>query len=489
MLLPIGTDAPVYHFPWMTIVLIVGNVFSFVLTGSGSRPEGWLLQFGNGLHPVEWLAWNFLHFGFMHLLGNMFFLWAFGLVVEGKLGWWKYLLVYLGVGIVGGFVVQSIMLGTDVPKLPDRAQMTAQMVPRVLVLGNQPPAEDDLDFKPFDLKNLQNDPRVDPRLREVLKKQIELAEGADEAEALSIPPPGAGGASLAIYGLVAIALVWAPKNEIHIVGFLVYRPVSFDIDILYVSGFYLAEQFLWAFESGFSMGSEVLHLVGAVLGFGVGMVMLKAKWVDCENWDLLAVMKGTHGAYGDTSTRLGADLARYRMKMYGESVSEPEEEVKPKSKEPRPLDPEEIETRRSAALQRMRAAIEQENVLAALSEYRKVQSLDRTKKLEGADLKLLVNGLCKGEMWSDAVPVLEECVKRMSTGSEKLRITLASIYVDHLGRPSAALRSLKPINQKSLAAPLDQQYNRLVKQAKQMIAEGVLEFDEGEAAASDDVQK
>ena len=131
MLLPIGTDAPVYHFPWMTIVLIVGNVFSFVLTGSGSRTDGWLLQFGNGLHPVEWLAWNFLHFGFMHLLGNMFFLWAFGLVVEGKIGWWKYLLVYLGVGIVGGFVVQLIMLGTDVPKLPDGAQMTAQMVPSV----------------------------------------------------------------------------------------------------------------------------------------------------------------------------------------------------------------------------------------------------------------------------------------------------------------------------------------------------------------------
>ena len=134
----------------------------------------------------------------------------------------------------------------------------------------------------------------------------------------------------------------------------------------------------------------------------------------------------------------------------------------------------------------MRAALQQENVLAALSEYRKVQSLDRTKKLEGADLKLLVNGLCKGEMWSDAVPVLEECVKRMSTGSEKLRITLASIYVDHLGRPSAALRALKPVNRKSLAAPLDQQYNRLVKQAKQMLEDGVLEFDEGEATASDD---
>jgi len=32
----------------------------------------------------------------------MFFLWAFGIVVEGKLGWWKFLCVYLSIGILAG---------------------------------------------------------------------------------------------------------------------------------------------------------------------------------------------------------------------------------------------------------------------------------------------------------------------------------------------------------------------------------------------------
>ena len=42
-------------------------------------------------------------------------------------------------------------------------------------------------------------------------------------------------------------------------------------------------------------GSELLHLLGAFVGAGFGFALLKLNWVDCENWDLLAVMKGTYG--------------------------------------------------------------------------------------------------------------------------------------------------------------------------------------------------
>ena len=111
MIIPYSTDAPIYHFPWMTIALIVVNCLTFAITGMGHNNEGWLLQYGNGLHPLEWVAYNFLHFGLGHLIGNMFFLWAFGIVVEGKLGWWKFLGVYLSIGILGGFLIQVTMLG------------------------------------------------------------------------------------------------------------------------------------------------------------------------------------------------------------------------------------------------------------------------------------------------------------------------------------------------------------------------------------------
>ena len=42
----------------------------------------------------------FIHAGFMHLAGNMLFLFVFGNAVNAKLGHFKYVLVYLGVGVL-----------------------------------------------------------------------------------------------------------------------------------------------------------------------------------------------------------------------------------------------------------------------------------------------------------------------------------------------------------------------------------------------------
>ena len=44
----------------------------------------------------------FLHGGWMHVLGNMWFLWIFGDNIEDILGHGKYLLFYLLCGVGGG---------------------------------------------------------------------------------------------------------------------------------------------------------------------------------------------------------------------------------------------------------------------------------------------------------------------------------------------------------------------------------------------------
>ena len=67
---------------------------------SGGRTSGgttiWrllTLEFGK-FRPWQWLTANYMHADIFHLLGNMFVLWGFGLVVEGKVGWWRFLLIY-----------------------------------------------------------------------------------------------------------------------------------------------------------------------------------------------------------------------------------------------------------------------------------------------------------------------------------------------------------------------------------------------------------
>ena len=76
MLFPINTDAPLYHFPYATIGLIVVNTVCFAATGFATNDrllDPWLLEYGNGLNPLEWIPAAFAHGGFMHLIGNMFF--------------------------------------------------------------------------------------------------------------------------------------------------------------------------------------------------------------------------------------------------------------------------------------------------------------------------------------------------------------------------------------------------------------------------------
>jgi membrane associated rhomboid family serine protease len=115
MLIPYNTDAPLYHFPVATIGLIAVNAIVFIVTVQVDPHvvEPWALQFGHGLQPAQWVSNNFLHADVVHLLGNMFFLWGFGLIVEGKLGWWRFLILYLTIGAIYSVIVQAVTLGSE----------------------------------------------------------------------------------------------------------------------------------------------------------------------------------------------------------------------------------------------------------------------------------------------------------------------------------------------------------------------------------------
>ena len=279
MLIPYNTDAPIYYFPYATIGLIVANVAIYFATATiaandttsfmaaspqelaeleqtlreeidedgnpvfndedidkameafGDAPTSessggsvfflgdsprvlWLTLEFDQINPLQWFTHNFMHADIMHLLGNMIFLWGFGLVVEGKLGWLRYLAVYGLVCLMQGAFVQIIMF--------------------------------------------------------FMAREYGLALGA----------------SGAIYGMMAIAVLWAPKNEMSCLLFWRFIPRVIEIPIIAFGGFYLGLQLLFFALRGFSMSSEALHLSGLLMGVIPGIIMLKKNWVDCEGWDL-----------------------------------------------------------------------------------------------------------------------------------------------------------------------------------------------------------
>src|SRR5262245_14429320 len=111
MFIPVGTDAPIYYRPIATIGLIAANVLLY-FASFGGQMDGWQLQLGNGLHPVQWWTSAFYHYDIFHVLGNMVFLWTFGVIVEGKLAWWRFLPLYFALAGMDGAVTQIMMLGS-----------------------------------------------------------------------------------------------------------------------------------------------------------------------------------------------------------------------------------------------------------------------------------------------------------------------------------------------------------------------------------------
>jgi membrane associated rhomboid family serine protease len=102
-LLPLRTDSPLRSTPYMNWLIILANVLVFAATAT--HPDGWDHAFA--LQPrtptlFQFISYQFLHAGFLHIIGNMLFLFIFGNNVNDKMGNLGYLAFYIAGGIVAG---------------------------------------------------------------------------------------------------------------------------------------------------------------------------------------------------------------------------------------------------------------------------------------------------------------------------------------------------------------------------------------------------
>ena len=116
MFFPYSTDAPLYHLPFATGGIIAANIViyfatTFQVTIGNMEPESieWLMLQFDQVNPMQWITSGFMHLGFGHLLGNMLFLFCFGLVVEGKVGSPVFLAIYFISLLMIGAVAQIPM--------------------------------------------------------------------------------------------------------------------------------------------------------------------------------------------------------------------------------------------------------------------------------------------------------------------------------------------------------------------------------------------
>ena len=378
---PYKTDAPIYHWPVVTVALIAVNVVAFfaMIQGGIEGVKPYVLEFGNGLHPEQWVSAFFTHLGLGHLIGNMFALWAFGLVVEGKLGWWKYLLAYMGMGVAQCALIQMF---------------------------------------------------------------IPASVG-----------PGCAGASGVIFGLIAMSLVWAPMNEIGFCGFVwicfIIRPFTFSLTIALFAAIMTGLQLLTAGLSGMAFGSEALHLIGAIFGLAVGIVMLRLGWVDCERWDVFSVWAGKNRMSFDQIVAM---------------------------RESTPIDPQKTERYRNSSLEQIKnILIDGRHELAWAAHRRMANTVDEWRLPEPM-LRKMIAGYHRAEQFSESLPLMIEYLRDHYEHAPVVRLKLAEILLRHEQRPAQARAVLAKIPPGSLEPSHEAYRQRLAQWADRYQQDNMLEL-------------
>ena len=124
-MLPIGDDDSARRtLPVVTYVLIALNVLFFFVELAGGDPfiEKWAFVPSRFLaNPVaDFLTVftsMFMHAGWVHLGGNMLYLWIFGDNVEDRFGHIKFIIFYLLCGLAATFAQLAFSMGSSVPNL------------------------------------------------------------------------------------------------------------------------------------------------------------------------------------------------------------------------------------------------------------------------------------------------------------------------------------------------------------------------------------
>jgi len=113
--LPLRDFIPTRRFPVLTVSIIVVNIIAFayeLLVEAGGTLEQTFYTMGvvpfevtHNFGPAvafSFLTSMFLHGGFMHIFGNMLYLWIFGNNVEDSMGRLRFLVFYLMTGVIAG---------------------------------------------------------------------------------------------------------------------------------------------------------------------------------------------------------------------------------------------------------------------------------------------------------------------------------------------------------------------------------------------------
>jgi membrane associated rhomboid family serine protease len=124
MAFPLKDENPVRGKPILTVFLIVLNSAIFVASVLSGSFERIVESYGmvprdivRGQRLYTLFTSMFLHGGYLHIIGNMWYLWIFGDNIEDACGRLRFLLLYLASGLIASLTHVISDPGSDIPTI------------------------------------------------------------------------------------------------------------------------------------------------------------------------------------------------------------------------------------------------------------------------------------------------------------------------------------------------------------------------------------
>ena len=133
-MIPLRDKIRARRLPLVTIGLIIANIYIFIKEiFLGAELKGFICKYAvipaSFLHLNTWTVSEasangialvtalFLHGGWLHLLGNMWYLWIFGDNVEDRLGHFRFFIFYILCGLIGNLAHIAANINSNIPAL------------------------------------------------------------------------------------------------------------------------------------------------------------------------------------------------------------------------------------------------------------------------------------------------------------------------------------------------------------------------------------
>ena len=382
MLIPYGTDTPLYHWPYATGGLLFLNMVGFILFGD----ESFYLSHGDGIHPLEWITSLFAHADIFHLIGNLMFLALFGIIVEGKTGPVLLVAIYMSTGLLQNGIEQILLMN------------------------------------------------------------------AEYGQSL--------GASAAVFGLMMCAMLYAPKDNLLcvLVIFVWVAPLFFPVPIMMFALIYFLMDFSIVLWSGFPISSGLFHIMGGVIGFGAGALLLQLNFVECDDQDLFNMFRELQGK------------GPKKRPLTKKQLQEQEEERARQQLEKQ----ESIER----AWRSISAHFAAGNCSAAVAVYTHMHRKYPEEKWNEVQLLTVIKHFMEQQDWAAVSEHSIDYLDRFQSKTPTICLNLAKIQLLEFERPSKAIALIQKLDPNQLSEPQKKLAMQISAKAQKMRSEGTLELRE-----------